>query len=148
MQQIFFIQVIAVTSFIAPSLAARSIGCEIRNTQGHTSMCLLSSANTVIDANDITLNSRKSNIDEITITPNPKVKFLPILLHETFPNLRTLTAGSCVIQNISRSNFDKLNQLRTLHLRNNSIETIASDTFRDLVRLEILNLGKRFGNVK
>lgn len=148
MQQKIWIHIIAVTSFVASSRAARSVGCEIRNTAGHSSLCLLSSANTVLDTNDITLNSRKSNIEEIAIPPNPKVKFLPVMLHQTFPNLRTLTAGSCAIRNISRSNFDKLNQLRTVYLRNNTIETIASDTFRDLVRLEVLNLGKKNSKVK
>lgn len=145
MKIIFFIQIIAIASTFDSLTAARSVKCE--QFRDFAKLCLMNNF-TVLDTNDITVTSTRNEIEEMVFTGNRNVKFLPILVYQTWPNMREITAYGCSIQNISRSNFDKLNQMRRLQLENNQIEIIKSDTFRDLVRLESLNLGKGRNNIE
>lgn len=138
MQKKNVIRLIVFGTLFAFTTAAGSVRCE--QFRDSAKLCLMNNF-TVIDSNDIEMTSRRNEIEEIVFTNNKNIKFLPIRMHQTFPNLREIIAYGCSIQNISRSNFDKLNRLRKLILENNHLETIKSDTFRDLLRLEELSLG-------
>lgn len=75
---------------------------------------------------------------------NRQVEFLPIRMGEKFPSLMTLDAQRCKVKEISKLNFENLFHLRTLNLNFNKLEAIQIDTFKDLVSLESLFLGKFF----
>lgn len=78
----------------------------------------------------------------INFYENGNIVFLPIKVHEIFPNLETYSAGCCSIKEISYENFMGLSELSALLLQNNTIEVISSGTFNDLKSLEVLELGK------
>lgn len=99
--------------------------------------------------------------DDETITgfwpqENKKIKFLPIEIYKSFPNLNALDAVGCSISVISKKNFEKLDKLTGLFLDRNHIATVYSDTFEDLTSLKRLSFSKshdpinlmQFGNGK
>lgn len=68
------------------------------------------------------------------------VKFLPKNFFSIFPDLIVVQFWNCSVINVE-DHFKGLLKLKTLTLRYNKIEHIASDAFKDLVGLEELNLG-------
>jgi Leucine rich repeat len=73
---------------------------------------------------------------------NKNVFYLPVKVAESFPNLLAYSAGNCSLKEIRSENFQGLTKLKYLRLRYNQIEIIATNTFLDLVNLEILELRK------
>lgn len=125
------------TSIFIKCLATESAKCSFGN-----GACYLQNPS-VLRSNNIAISSYKNElITRLYIWRNSNVKFLPILVHQTFPNLKQIEAKDGSIQNISRANFDRLNRMEELVLSGNQIETVKRDTFWDLVRLKKLDLGK------
>jgi hypothetical protein len=98
---------------------------------------------TSISTEDIEISTRDASITALSFRDNKKIYFLPIRVHEAFPNLWRYSASDCALTTISRKNFNNLNKLRQLLLHFNQIKTIHSDTFIDLISLEMLDLGKK-----
>lgn len=74
---------------------------------------------------------------------NKKISFLPVDVGISFPRLKLYSAYRCSIKTIAKVHFKGLKMLRRLHLDNNQIETIKSNTFEDLNSLEELYLSKK-----
>jgi Leucine-rich repeat (LRR) protein len=73
---------------------------------------------------------------------NVGVRYLPVKVHENFPNLLVLYAASCKISEISKANFEQLFKLKYLNLFDNQIETIPDGTFDDLIVLVSISLSE------
>lgn len=90
-------------------------------------------------------DGRNENITDLWFSTNPKISFLPVEMHEKFPNIDWIHATYCSISTINKKNFIKLSKLRILSLSYNKIQKIESDTFDgDLVNLQKVDLGKSF----
>lgn len=81
-------------------------------------------------------------IQALTLAQNEKISYLPEQVNEKFSNLLVYGAQYCSLTSISRRNFLSLTYLRGLYLEGNQIKKISSETFDDLISLEILELGK------
>lgn len=103
-------------------------------------------AKTVIDAPDFTFAANSTYVDfnDLEITNQQLVEFLPVLVHEQFPKLQFYSVTNTPIRRISEKNFEKLNQLKLLVLDMNRIEIIRSNTFKDLVNLTRIVISKTF----
>lgn len=98
---------------------------------------------TVIDEDNVSISTFDENIGGLLFRRNKKIIFLPVKVAEAFPNLELYSAWDCSVTQISRENFAGLRKLKILHLEVNQIEKIQSDTFKNLVSLEILHLCKK-----
>lgn len=83
-----------------------------------------------------------NKVVEMDFDDNRNIEFLPISLHQTFPNIEWYHAERCAIKEISKKNFERLIQLESIHLEENQIYAILKDTFDGLINLETLNLSK------
>jgi hypothetical protein len=98
---------------------------------------------TIIDGDNFTISSPISTkVSGLLLEHNQNVKFLPVKVAETFPNILGISAFDCKIKQISKANFENLHKLTEIHLHGNMIETIYSNTFEDLVSLEVIFLGR------
>lgn len=96
---------------------------------------------TAINSTDFRITSeRDEDVQRFYASFNDKLEYLPANLGETFPNLTELHANVCAIKEISKENFEGLNQLRELHLNFNQIESIDNDTFEFIPAVERINL--------
>ena len=68
------------------------------------------------------------------------IQYLPITVHEKFPNLEAYQFRNCSIKEISYENFQNLSEIQYLNLGFNEITTIPSSTFQDLSNLKTLEL--------
>lgn len=111
-----------------------------------TTCCELE-AGTFIDAPDFTFKADEERINTtyLHIRYQQNIHFLPILLHERFPDLEFYDIRSTATPKISKKNFEKLVKLKGLKLTDNQIEVIKSDTFEDLISLRELRLSKKPG---
>lgn len=111
-----------------------------------TTCCELE-AGTFIDAPDYTFKAdeERINTEYLHIRYQQNIHFLPILLHERFPDLEFYDIRSTATPKISKKNFEKLVKLKGLKLTDNQIEVIKSDTFEDLISLRELRLSKKPG---
>lgn len=101
-----------------------------------------SSKSVVIKADNMSISGSKNDeIRVIDLSKNRKVEFLPIHVFVKLPLITNYYANKCSIRNISRKNFERLHAIYELNFKDNSIETIPSDTFQDQDRLIYLNLG-------
>lgn len=73
---------------------------------------------------------------------NENIEFLPISPHQIFPNIMYYYADGCRIREISKRNFENLVHLETVRLQKNQIHAVLSDTFKGLINLKELDLGK------
>lgn len=97
----------------------------------------------VIDAPDVRLRiPRNRSITNIVLNENKNVEYLPGRLYLTFPNLRKYFATNCAIVEITETNFVNLRQLHQIELQSNLIETISSEAFDGLIKLEYIFLSK------
>lgn len=85
---------------------------------------------------------RNNTFSGIYFLSNSKIEFLPVRLHLSFPNLRYYDAGTCAIKEISDANFVNLRQLTWLVLEGNLIETVPSEAFDGLIKLQEVDLGE------
>jgi Leucine rich repeat len=73
---------------------------------------------------------------------NTRIFYLPENVAETFPNLVGYYIYDCAINEISRQHFKGLHKLRELNISYNFIRKIPSDTFKDLLSIELIWLGE------
>lgn len=98
---------------------------------------------TSISSTGITINSaRDETITRMSFSNNKNIFYLPDDVNENFPNLLRYNAKRCSITLITKTNFKGLNKLVKLNLWGNQLEKITSDTFKDLVDLQVLKLGE------
>lgn len=95
-----------------------------------------------IDAANKKVSNSDVSVRAISFFKNSYIFYLPIDVSKSFPNLVAYEASETSINEISKVNFKNLRKLLFLDLSYNTIETIFSDTFEDLVELEILRLGE------
>lgn len=97
---------------------------------------------TEIDSNRFTIVApRDSTIEGLYFHKNKRIFYLPVNVHQKFPELEVLTASYCSVKQISKNNFKNLKELKFLWLESNQIKTIPRDTFEDLQSLQKLELG-------
>lgn len=90
-----------------------------------------------------TISTRDKTVKALDFYENIKIFYLPDNVAGSFPNLEIYDARSCSLKKIKKINFDGLFKLKDLSLGENEIEKIASDTFKGLVNLEIIGLGRK-----
>lgn len=93
------------------------------------------------DPNTIILN-RDLSMKNFDCSDNKKIKFLPIKMAETFPNLLFYNGRNCSIKELKKKHFENLSRLEVVSFGSNRIETIYSDTFENLTSLQAIDLGK------
>lgn len=98
-----------------------------------------------IDAPDFTfsMNSNYTAFERLIIENQRDVIFLPVLIHEQFPNLKFYQVKNAPIQMISKRNFEKLNMLERLSLERNQIQMIKKNTFEDLANLNYIQISMK-----
>lgn len=77
-----------------------------------------------------------NNIEVFKILNNENVKYLPINMHESFPNLLEYEVTGCKVGEVRYDNFKNMKQLKEIKLNNNKIQSIAPSTFDDARQLE------------
>lgn len=105
------------------------------------SFCWMQQASRIRGQN-VVISSVDDSILGLTFLGNKNIRYLPINVAGSFPNLIAYGASDTSISEIWKDNFKNLRQLRALSLFKNQIEIIFSDTFEDLKNLEFLWLGK------
>ena len=83
-----------------------------------------------------------SVVDTFDVHDNPSITYLPIGLNDHFPQLKKLDVQYSSLRFISKNDFYDLNVLEIIDFRGNQIETIPSDVFSTLLKLENLNLSR------
>jgi Leucine-rich repeat (LRR) protein len=101
---------------------------------------------TVIDEKDVKISPRDESINGLLFKLNIKIKFLPIEVDQTFPNLFVYNCEDCWLKEISKENFAGLTKLKSLDLGYNFIENVNGNYFKELVSLEQLYLRKKILN--
>lgn len=94
-----------------------------------------------IASEGILISSSDVSIRGFTLGGNRQIFFLPSRIDNSFPNLLVIDAAHCSLKSVSKDSFVNLKKLQLLYLQNNQIDTIRSDTFKDLTSLEQLYLG-------
>lgn len=128
--------------------AASDFGCSISqkfhwsiyNGELHTCMTI---GVTINSPETSIMSDRDGTVQGMVFDDNPEIKFLPINVHEKFPNIIGLSAWQCAIKVVSKKNFKNLSHLTVLSLARNQIEKVDIDTFDDLTSLEKLHLRKK-----
>lgn len=94
-----------------------------------------------IEAEGFTISDEfDEDVEYLEISNNKKVKFLPENVTESFPNLMEYEVRNCSIKSVHGKHLEGLFELERLQLWFNEIETIASDSFKDLEKLKVLRL--------
>lgn len=145
--------------------AEKKILCEPIETAfwdfiGYLKTCRMWGASRAINSTGFKILPKNEAVGAVNFNTNEKIEFLPVDVHESFPNLKVYAASmnkfmfwklqasdrffldQCSFLTISKENFESLTQLRVLNLELNQIEKISSDTFEDLISLQYLNLSK------
>jgi Leucine-rich repeat (LRR) protein len=107
----------------------------------HVQTCYVN-RNLSIEIEGFVISSEDSNVKALDFGQNKNIEFLPSSPYQAFPSLELYNAPNCSVKSVTFQNFMKLNKLRGLYLYENQIETIKSDTFKDLAALEELWMGK------
>lgn len=97
---------------------------------------------TVINRTGIEVFTIDRSVQNLTLSWNNKIHYLPENVHESFPNLIALEAESCRIKQISRKNFHGLHRLKILRLAGNMISTVEPGLFGDNSELKIIDLSE------
>lgn len=98
---------------------------------------------TIITSTDVICSEPENLLVRgLNLSNNKNIKYLPIEIDMSFPNLIGYSAANCKIEAITKYNFKNLYEVKMLWLLQNKIERIMSDTFEDLASLEILDLRK------
>lgn len=139
-------------SCVSPEATKKEISCDseifwaeiiyIQNFQlssENSENCVLEFGS-YVDSEDYSFvaDSNYDRIDTIVVMNQPNVEFLPVLVNDRFPMVKKYAVVNTLIGKISSKNFEKLFKLEQLLFENNRIETIRSDTFRDLMNLKEL----------
>lgn len=99
---------------------------------------------TKIESEDVTISDVDDTVEGYDNAFNRKIKFLPVHIADSFPNLVAFLANGCSLKSLSAESFKNLSKLRLLYLHFNFIEAIDDGTFDDLKALEYLSLSKNF----
>lgn len=112
-----------------------STACDAK--RGMAKCCELE-VGTHIDEPDYTFvnDTNYVTVEVLIITHQQNVEFLPVSIHEKFPNLKLYHVVKTPVPKISKKNFEKMFKLQELKLDRNQIEIIKSDTFEDLISLQ------------
>lgn len=121
-----------------------ALSCEEVKACYLSQRCCHLNGNVRIDSADSTLSPKDEHVTTILLAQNKRIHHLPVALGNSYPNLKFYDAGHCGVREISRRNFEELEFLVWLDLRQNQIETLRSSTFKDLSALETLILSKFF----
>jgi hypothetical protein len=78
-------------------------------------------------------------VKAFAIVDSYKTFYVPVNLHEKFPNLYVAQIEKCSIRHIGNE-FQGLNELQVLYLDNNKIRTIDDQAFKDNSKLTFLSL--------
>jgi hypothetical protein len=104
-------------------------------------ICIIDEA-TTIEARDATFSASDEPVNSLNFSGNKKIRFLPILVADKYPDLLLYDASGCSLKEVTKQNFEGLSKLKALFLNKNEIEKINSDTFEDLLDLEDFYLGE------
>lgn len=132
--------IISIAFTVSLGYKVNALSCEEIKGCYLSKECCHMNVNTRIDSVDLTVSPRDDNITTILFAQNKQIHLLPVSLGNSYPNLRFFDAGHCSVREVSRKNFEKLENLIWLDLRENQIESLRSDTFKDLPVLETLIL--------
>lgn len=97
---------------------------------------------TPINAIGVTIGARDESIGALHMYNNPNILKLPEKVAETFPNLAVYSAAITKTDTIAKHHFQNLSKLRLIDLAVCKIEQINSDTFEDLLALELIRLSE------
>lgn len=97
---------------------------------------------TVIDSEDYAFNEVDNTIKSLQMRNNKKIQILPAFVSRQLPAMLLYDATNCSLTIIARKHFQGLSELNQLHLAENMIETIPSDTFQDLVKCTQIGLNR------
>lgn len=137
---------IIVIFFVAAvrKLDATGIHCEkIERFAGFKYCCFLNSTTVISAIGVIFADPENIDVDSILLADNKKIQYLPIKVHKKFPKLETYGSKNAPVKEISALNFEGLMSLKSLDLRKNQIKFIPNDCFEDLIKLLVVNLGKK-----
>lgn len=103
---------------------------------------------THIEAHDYTFMVDMKNVavELLVISHQLEVDFLPVSVHESFPDLKFYSVRYTPVKKISKKNFEKMSELKLLILDHNQIEVIKSNTFEDLISLELIFISTRLNS--
>ena len=99
-------------------------------------------AYTPIYDDSTSLSTSDDSIEGLYMWSNKKIKFLPVNINKSLPNLKAYGANRLSLTIISYSNFKGLFKLKALWLSENEIEIIPDGVFKDLSNIEYLDLRK------
>jgi Leucine rich repeat len=125
----------------ADFVACESVQLGHWHEHGDITTCNMLSS-TTIKSTGVKISTKDEAVKGLALFFNRKIYNLPENVGESFPNLIGYLAYSCTISEISRQHFKGLNKLKELSFGHNFIRKIPSDTFKDLVSLEIIYLGE------
>lgn len=128
------------------SATAEEISCELFGeehwpTIGKQKTCFMNGS-IAIESLAIRISVRDKDVKALILNHNKKIKFLPVDVPNTYPELQIYSALNCSIRTISKENFKGMSKLVILWLSYNRIEKINSNTFEDLTSMTELYLGK------
>lgn len=103
--------------------------------------CCFGNATAAIHSKSFKFAGNDETVYVIWFSSNGKIKYLPIQVSNSFPNLEIYNAENCTISEISKENFENLHNLQTLNLAGNQIEVVPDDAFEDLSILDRIDLG-------
>lgn len=86
--------------------------------------------------------SRSKSLRNLIFNNNQNIQYLPVKIYKPFPEIVSIEAENCRIQEISQSNFRKLYRMKILKLNRNLITTIEFGTFSDNKELQLIDLSK------
>jgi hypothetical protein len=70
------------------------------------------------------------------------LEYLPTKVNEVFPNLEVYYALDTAVREVSYENFEGMFKLKTLAIYGSALTTINEGVFKDLINLELLDLGE------
>lgn len=125
---------------------AEVVSCESKengnlNYLGSVKLCRMD-RETKINSDDTTI-SPDATITALSLNGNKNISFLPIEVAISFPDLAYYSASFCSIKSVTKKHFKDLSKLKVLHLGQNEIVKIKSDSFEDLVSLRFVYLRKQ-----
>lgn len=87
-------------------------------------------------------DSNYTKLEVLYIRYQRNIDFLPVSVHEVFPNLKFYFIINVPVQKIFKKNFEMMTDLVQLYLLSNQIEVIKSNTFEDLINLRRIYISK------
>lgn len=118
--------------------------CEDDRLFNRTAGCCQLEYGTYVDSPDYSFSTNQdyASLEVIFIEYQRNMEFLPVSVHRTFPILKVYSVIHTPVRKISKKNFEKLHKLEKLRLQNNYIEAIQSNTFNDLISLQVVEISK------